>query len=243
MGIEYIRKRLGKPLVYATAAAVLFSEPVFHEGLSEHHYEKGGYIETRKLNQEISNYIFTLPHEAQNKIEKYVERLASSKDMDIQTRWKNMSDHVEKYEKIADEYGIPRKIFLAVPLIENEGKEKGTSSKGAKGRWQIMPGTARSMGWKPADILDPLKAPYIAAQYLKDLYDYFGSWELALAGYNMGQTKIKTRGVKDYWRDVRKLPFETRETVPRVLAAAKILENPEQHNIRLENTESEFEYK
>jgi hypothetical protein len=237
MGMRHLNKKAGEYLaIPLLASAFLVFEPFYHMDTVEPFFERPAY-KLRIKKPTISEYIASLESENQGRIDECVERLVSPKDLDIQSRWNNMADHVEEYEKIAKEYGIPREIFLAVPLIENEGKEKGTSRKGAEGRWQILPDTAKALGHDPEDIHHPIKAARIAAEYLKKWYEYFGSWPLSLAAYNYGPTRIIEKGITDFWEDYEKFPFETKETVRRKLAAAVILENPEKHNLKLEGSE------
>ena len=79
---------------------------------------------------------------------------------------------------------------------------------------------------------DPVKSTRAAASHLKDLYDRFGDWYLAMAGYNYSPRKIERRlskyGVDDYW-DLPRLPRETRNYVPTFIAAAMIAQNPEKY--------------
>jgi membrane-bound lytic murein transglycosylase D len=87
---------------------------------------------------------------------------------------------------------------------------------------------------------DPVKSTQAAASHLKDLYDRFGDWYLAMAGYNYSPRKIEKRlskyGVDDYW-DLPRLPRETRNYVPTFIAAAMIAQNPEKYGF--ENIEYE----
>ena len=140
-----------------------------------------------------------------------------------------MSERVDKYETTARMNGIPEEIFVALPIIENAGKIKGVSPKGARGPFGIMPATARSLGWKTADADDPAKAHFIAAGYLKDLEEELGSIEGALVAYNKGPSKAKKHG-----------RYQESDYVHRVLAAAKILENPERYGVDLKSRARHF---
>jgi membrane-bound lytic murein transglycosylase D len=82
---------------------------------------------------------------------------------------------------------------------------------------------------------DPIKSTVAAARYLRDLYDLFGTWPLAMAAYNAGERKIqralRKARAETFW-EIAQTKFirrETREYVPRFMAAAIIAKNPDQY--------------
>lgn len=129
--------------------------------------------------------------------------------------------------------GIPPDL-LAIVLVESAGHTNALSSRRALGLWQLIPGTARHYGLLVSpqvdDREDPHKATRAAARYLHHLYAHFGNWPLALAAYNAGEetvdAAITRSGASDFWipDTRRRMPLETREYVPAVLAAEKLLE-------------------
>lgn len=137
------------------------------------------------------------------------------------------------------EHGVPEEM-IALAWIESEFKPAATSRVGAAGIWQFMPGTARGYGLEVSHYVDerrdPVRATYAAARHLADLYETFGSWHTAAAAFNAGTGRVggalrrtTGRGAGDdmlYWRARRALPRETREYVPKLLAAAEIAADP-----------------
>jgi membrane-bound lytic murein transglycosylase D len=129
-------------------------------------------------------------------------------------------------------HGIPESL-AAVILVESGGRAEAQSPKGARGLWQLMPDTARRYGLRVDEIrddrLDLFRATGAAAQYLHDLYAQFGDWRLALAAYNTGEANLGRAILRAHTQDfdqltgLRMLPLETRNYVPRVLAAAQII--------------------
>ena len=129
-------------------------------------------------------------------------------------------------------HGVPVNL-AAVILVESGGRATALSPKGARGLWQLMPDTARRYGLRVDEIrddrLDLFKATDAAARYLHDLYAQFGDWKLALAAYNTGEANVGVAILKAHTQDfdqlanLRMLPLETRNYVPRVLAAAHSL--------------------
>jgi soluble lytic murein transglycosylase-like protein len=133
-------------------------------------------------------------------------------------------------EPILRNYGVPAE-FVAVITVESGGQTLALSPKGARGLWQLMPDTARRYGLRVDEIrddrLDLLRATDTAARYLHDLYTEFGDWKLVLAAYNTGEINVSSAILRAHSKDfdqlanLRMLPLETRNYVPRVLAAAR----------------------
>jgi membrane-bound lytic murein transglycosylase D len=105
--------------------------------------------------------------------------------------------------------------------------------------WQFISTTGKRFGLEQNRWIDerrhPLKAAGAAADYLSFLYDRFGSWPLALAAYNAGERAVqetldKTE-LKTFWQlaEYGYLPAETRDYVPKVFAAVKIIRDPRQY--------------
>lgn len=135
-------------------------------------------------------------------------------------------------EKILKDEGVPPR-FAAVVLVESGAKPSAQSPKSARGLWQLVPETARRYGLvvnKHRDDRTNLKlATRAAARYLRDLYEQFGTWRLALAAYNAGEGAVKRALGKAESANFQELsqrkliPAETRKYVPRVLALADLL--------------------
>jgi membrane-bound lytic murein transglycosylase D len=127
-------------------------------------------------------------------------------------------------------------VFLS--LIESGFNPYAYSIARAAGPWQFISSTGKRYGlqinWWKDERRDPVKSTIAAASYLKDLYGMFGSWSLAMAAYNAGEGKIskaiRRNKSDDYWdllgtRHIRK---ETKEYVPRFIAASMIASNPQE---------------
>ncbi|HEY3821055.1 MAG TPA: LysM peptidoglycan-binding domain-containing protein [Polyangiaceae bacterium] len=123
-----------------------------------------------------------------------------------------------------------------VAMIESGFEQIARSPVGAVGLWQFMPETAKIYGLTIDRWLDQrLSAPAetdAAAEFLADLHRRFGSWELALAAYNMGygglSSVVRRYNTNDFWSLARTegtLPWETTLYVPKILAAAVVAHN------------------
>ena len=136
--------------------------------------------------------------------------------------------------KLADRH-MPQELAY-LPLIESNYKPSARSRVSAVGLWQFMAGTARtfglSVGRHADERTDPSKETDAALSYLSQLHDRFGSWYLAAAAYNAGPGAV-TRALEhvlgrstgtdsDFYRISPHLPSETRNYVPKLVAAARI---------------------
>lgn len=128
-------------------------------------------------------------------------------------------------------------VFLS--LIESGFNPAAYSVARAAGPWQFISSTAKRYGlkidWWRDERRDPIKSTEAAADYLSDLYQMFGSWNLAMAAYNAGEGKIlkamNRSKSDDYWAllNTKYLKRETKEYVPRFIAARLIANNPESY--------------
>lgn len=136
--------------------------------------------------------------------------------------------------------GVPQDlIYLA--QAESGFHPLALSRAGARGIWQFMASRARAYGlerdWWVDERQDPEKATRAAARHLKDLYNEFGDWYLAMAAYNSGpgtvQKAVKRTGYADFWELYRRnvLPKETRNYVPIILAVTIMAKNPQQYGL------------
>jgi membrane-bound lytic murein transglycosylase D len=134
--------------------------------------------------------------------------------------------------------GLPEELVFTA-MIESGFDPVAVSRAGAKGLWQFMAPTARQYGLRVDrwldERLDPEKSTVAAANYLKDLYTTFGSWDLTQAAYNAGEMKviraIKGTGTRDFWSltNTRLLRDETKNYVPAIHAVTIISQEPEQY--------------
>src|SRR6266403_2085786 len=142
--------------------------------------------------------------------------------------------------KTLKEEGVPQDlIYLA--QAESGFHPLALSRVGARGIWQFMASRARGYGLQRSlwvdERQDPEKATRAAAHHLKDLYQQFGDWYLAMAAYNSGpgtvQSAVKRTGYADFWELYRRnvLPKETRNYVPIIVAVTIMAKNPAQYGL------------
>jgi membrane-bound lytic murein transglycosylase D len=143
------------------------------------------------------------------------------------------------YEKAFHDAGIPDEIKY-LSIVESKLDPYAVSRVGATGPWQFMFTTAKLYGLNMDDYVDerrdPIQATYAAAAYLKDAYQEFGDWLLAIASYNCGKSNVeraieKAGGATDFWSIRQYLPNETRGYVPAFIAVAYVMNYYNKHNI------------
>jgi membrane-bound lytic murein transglycosylase D len=145
--------------------------------------------------------------------------------------------YLEVMKDILRKKDVPEDIVF-LSLIESGFNPNAYSLAHAAGPWQFIASTAKRYGleinWWKDERRDPVKSTAAAADYLKDLHGMFGSWNLAMAAYNAGEGKImramKRSNADDYWDllDTKHIRSETKEYVPRFIAASMIAANPKE---------------
>ncbi len=159
----------------------------------------------------------------------------------LEHAWARAGLYREMISRVLKEQGVPQDlIYLA--QAESGFQPLALSRAGARGMWQFMSGAAELYGlqrsWWVDERLDPEKATLAAARNLKDLYNQFGDWYLAMAAYNSGastvQHAVERTGYADFWELYRRgvLPQETRNYVPIILAETIMAKNPEQYGLQ-----------
>ncbi len=144
--------------------------------------------------------------------------------------------HADRLREIFAQEGLPKDlVYLA--HVESGFKTSAYSRAAARGIFQFIPETGRRYGLRIDRFVDeradPEKSARASAAYLRDLYEEFQDWKLALAAYNCGEGKIRrtinSTGLRDFWdpRFQRYLRQETRNYVPAIFAATLIAKQPE----------------
>ena len=171
----------------------------------------------------------------------YINYFSTPRGHDIlQSALERGGRYREMIESTLREQGVPQElIYLA--QAESGFHPLALSRVGARGMWQFMSSRARGYGlqhnlWVD-ERQDPEKATRAAAHHLKDLYNQFGDWYLAMAAYNSGpggvQSAVKRTGYADFWELYKRnvLPKETRNYVPIILAMTIMVKNPAQYGL------------
>jgi membrane-bound lytic murein transglycosylase D len=161
----------------------------------------------------------------------------------VETGLRRAGRYREMVQRVLREEGMPQDlIYLA--QAESAFLPQAVSRAGARGMWQFMSFAGRKYGlektWWVDERQDPEKATHAAARDLRELYDLFGDWYLAMAAYNSGagtvQHAVERTGYADFWELYRRnvLPKETKNYVPIILALTLISKDPARYGIEFE---------
>ncbi|MDR9447051.1 MAG: LysM peptidoglycan-binding domain-containing protein [Balneolaceae bacterium] len=155
---------------------------------------------------------------------------------EVMDTWLQRSEiYFPMMREIFREEGTPEEL-IHLSMIESGLRPTARSWASAVGLWQFIQATGSMYGldvtWWVDERRDPEKATRAAAQHLRDLYQVWGDWHLAMANYNISPRGLNRAiraagGVEDYWTAYPYLPRETRGYVPGFIAATMIATNPE----------------
>lgn len=176
-----------------------------------------------------------------SRVEKWLDYFQGRGHSVMQKWLDRRSRYQPMVEEIFQDAGLPKDLFY-LALIESGLNPRAYSRAHAAGMWQFISSRARmndlKVDWWIDERRDPEKATRAAAAYLTELHDMFGSWELALAGYNSGEGRVakaqrKRPSCRDYW--CLDLPSETENFVPKFMAAVLIGNDPEAYGFDGDN--------
>ena len=142
-------------------------------------------------------------------------------------------------EPILDSYNIPLELKY-LPIIESRFNPKAKSPVGARGMWQIMFNTAKEydliISSYVDERMDVVKSTKAACEYFLESQARFNDWTTSIASYNVGKGGVlkaikRSGGKKNYWEYRPFLPKETREYIPKLIAAIYIMNYAEEYGI------------
>ena len=184
------------------------------------------------------------------KVRYYIDYFSKNAKHHFQTALARSGKYMAMITKVLRDEGLPEE-FAYLVLIES-GFVMDTSPSGASGIWQLVPATARKYGLRIDPWLDErrdaVKSTRAAAAYLKELHTYYGRWYLATAAYNAGQATIdratQASGAKDFSKLTENVALkeETRNFVPKFVAASLIAANPKKYGFGRLRYEAPVEY-
>jgi membrane-bound lytic murein transglycosylase D len=186
-----------------------------------------------------------LPNLDHPRVEYWVERFSTDPDMreKFEGFLRRSGWYREMIARQLAERGMPQDL-LYLSMIESGFQPQAFSRAKASGLWQFISETGERYGLAIDGHIDernhPERATQAALDYLQELHDRFDSWYLAAAAYNTGENRVgrimreefgteKAFGEAAYYRIWERLPSETRDYVPLMIAAARITKDPERY--------------
>ena len=170
---------------------------------------------------------------------------------EIMTRWLERSAvYFPMMREIFEDEGVPLEL-IHLSMVESGLVPVAASRARAVGLWQFIQSTGAMYGlevnWWIDERRDPVKSTRAAARHLRDLYEYWNDWHLALANYNVSTRRMRQSiqlagGKRDYWAIFPYLPRETRGYVPIYIAATIIATNPEDFGFEPKYDAAPFRY-
>lgn len=191
-----------------------------------------------KVKAEMAGRLFSIPVVVNDKVLSFIELFKGERREKFERALINSGKFIGRIKEIFKEENIPEDLAY-LPLIESEFKVKARSRANAKGIWQFVDRTGKlyslNYNWWIDEKYDFIKATKAAAKHLKDLYERYKDWYLALAAYNAGAGKIdravQKTGKMDFWEiaKTKYIKTETKNYVPAFLASLIIAKNPQEH--------------
>lgn len=195
------------------------------------------------VGEDLHNTKFDIPVVVKKEVLKFLEYYQGRNRKAMEASLVRSGKYLPLFREIFKEEGVPLDLIY-MAHVESLFKPQAYSRARARGIWQFVRGTALlydlKVGWWLDERLDFCKSTRSAAVYLKDLYERFGSWYLALAAYNGGPGRvsrvIRRYGEMDYWTMAKRrlILRETRNYVPSILAAIIISKSPKRYGFRVE---------
>jgi soluble lytic murein transglycosylase-like protein len=236
---ERLLDQLGQ---YEDQAQALQSNLFYRAGVRER--EDPVRREIRSLMAEFGAETYSIPPEFIEEVNHFIQQYQGADRLNMTLALGQSRRDMQAMRQIFEQNSLPPDLAY-MTLVESALGPNSRSPAGAVGLWQFTPATGRQYGLKVSpgvdERLNAKKATQAACKYVRELILDFGAGSsvmLALAAYNLGPSKVKqaVRRVSDpikqrnfwYLYRVRALPEETREYVPKVIAAMIIARNPEQ---------------
>ena len=190
------------------------------------------------LDPKMAEPLYDFPVVVNRQVQMYID-LFQGKQRKYFAKWLGRSGRYSDLIKSELEAaGLPKDL-LYLAMIESGFNQRAYSKSKAVGLWQFMSGTGRDYGLSVTRYVDERrdaeKSTKAAAAYLKDLYEEFGDWYLAVAAYNGGpgtmRKAIRKSKSRDFWKIAqnRYLRMETKRYVPKLIAAIMIAKQPEKY--------------
>lgn len=224
--------------IFVCGAASLFAQPrISYDHIPDASYEE---VEDRLSCLETS-----IPLNYNTRVKAFIDYFTIRDRAYTQDVMKKVDLYFPIFEEYLAKYDLPDELKY-LSIVESGLRPNAMSRASAAGLWQFVSSTGKMYGlkndWYLDDRMDPYKSTDAACRHLRDLYNMFDDWELALAAYNCGpgnvRKAIRRSGYKKkFWDIYYYLPRETRSYVPQFVAIAYTLNFAAEHNLLVDEPE------
>jgi len=205
-----------------------------------------------KVGEEIQGTISQLPLDANDAVLSYIHYFETEHGRrTLINGLRRGGRYKDMVRRVLDEEGIPQEL-LYLAQAESGFIPYAMSNKKAVGMWQFVQWRGKEYGLGQTkysdDRLDPEKATRAAARHLRDLYNQFGDWYLAMAAYNCGpncvEHAVERTGFADFWqlRALNALPRQTQNYVPLILAITIMAKNAKDYGLEDVDSDHPMDY-
>ena len=215
------------------------------------HKELSSSIFYQKLEKTYKSPYGEIPMDSHPDVDKWINYFTGKGSEYMQAYLERSSRYIPLMKSVLQENNLPLDLVY-VALIESGFSPKALSRANAVGYWQFIYGTGKRYGLRIDGYVDERKDPVLstraAANYFKALYSVFESWHLALAAYNSGEYRVNRAVFRHYNRNFwllsskKALPRETRNYIPKFIAAIHIAKNPTKYGFSNLHYQAPFNY-
>lgn len=190
--------------------------------------------------QRLENIISPFKLSYNSHVKAYINLYTNKRRDQVETMLGLSDYYFPIFEAALDAKGLPLELKY-LPIIESALNPRAFSRAGASGLWQFMYYTGKQYGLEVNSYLDerrdPHKSTQAAVNFLSDLYDIYGDWQLVIAAYNCGPGNVnkairRSGGKRNFWEIFYLLPRETRGYVPAFIAATYVFNYHREHNLK-----------
>ena len=216
------------------------SSPIQSNYREDPHSERARwvYVDNSPVSSHVESNFGDVPEFFYPRVEKWVNYFTHRGRRHMKRYLERSTRYLPIMKSILREQGLPEDLAY-LQFVESGFSPSAYSSAAAVGYWQFIRGTGKNYDLEinayKDERRDPILSTYAASNYFRALYSLFGDWYLAMAAYNCGESRVKRTVMKyktrDYFELVkrRKLPRETSEYVPKLLAAIQIAQDPQKY--------------
>ena len=195
---------------------------------------------------------FDIPIEINDRVVAWMEYFQGPGRNHFRRYMERSGRYVPLMQEILKKNRMPADLVY-IAMIESGFNTQARSWANAVGPWQFISGTGKRYGLRIDSHVDERRDPYKSTQaavdYFRDLYGEFGDWYLSMAGYNAGEGRVRraiaSTGSRNFWEiasDRDALRPETRDYVPKYIAAAIMAKTPERFGFEKVDYREPFDY-